>query len=246
MPRSRSTAVVLAAALLTGAVGYLIMDANGNGLDGEDWVCSGALVAPTVFLTAGHCVEGTNPAARVYVSFRAGMRPMELTAMIRGTGFAAHPEYRFPAHDVGVVTLPPGAAAGITPLRIASQGHLDREAARGGIGRMTAINVGYGTTSEIGRGRPWISWTPERQYSESKVLWLNATTIGIATNASNAGRGGTCFGDSGSPVYLASDPTLIVGVTSWTLTAHCQAQGGYWRADIASTRAFLANYLTLP
>ena len=105
-------------------VGLMVAQgADGNPL----WRCSGTLMSPTVFLTAGHCTEA--PAAHVEIWFAAGPidnDPDYVSVATGGTGCAnplvdgypcdgdvggtpyGHPEYdpdAFYLHDLGVVTL---------------------------------------------------------------------------------------------------------------------------------------------
>ena len=55
----------------------------------------------------------------------------------------------------------------------------------------------------------------------------------------NRGTGGTCFGDSGGPVFLNGG---IVAVTSYGYTANCRYLGGYQRVDIAVVQDWLAEF----
>src|SRR5258706_6639248 len=52
-----------------GNVGAVMYDFKGNGLDADDWFCSGSLIAPNVFLTAAHCLEFLAASAQIYVTF---------------------------------------------------------------------------------------------------------------------------------------------------------------------------------
>ena len=56
----------------------------------------------------------------------------------------------------------------------------------------------------------------------------------------NAGTGGTCFGDSGGPVFLDGQ---IVAVTSYGYTDNCRYLGGYQRVDIAVTQDWITSFL---
>ncbi len=53
------------------------------------------------------------------------------------------------------------------------------------------------------------------------------------------GGGGTCFGDSGGPVFLDG---YLVAVTSYGYTDNCRYLGGYQRVDIDASRSFLAGF----
>src|SRR5215210_6744474 len=52
-------------------VGALLFDYGNDGITGDDEWCTGSLIAPTVFLTAAHCVitPYTPPGSQFYVSF---------------------------------------------------------------------------------------------------------------------------------------------------------------------------------
>lgn len=51
---------------------------------------------------------------------------------------------------------------------------------------------------------------------------------------------GTCFGDSGGPVFLDG---AIVGVTSYGYTDNCRYLGGYQRLDIPVVRTWVNSFL---
>jgi hypothetical protein len=89
-------------------VGLMVaQDAAGNPM----WRCSGTLLSPTVFLTAGHCTEA--PAAHVEIWFDADVESgipangYPFTGDVGGTPFT-HPDYNpnaFFLYDLGVVVL---------------------------------------------------------------------------------------------------------------------------------------------
>src|SRR3989304_6886309 len=89
-------------------VGLMVaQDTNGNPL----WRCSGTLISPTVFLTAGHCTE--TPAAHVEIWFDADVESgipengYPFDGDVGGTPYT-HPQYdpnAFFLHDLGVVVL---------------------------------------------------------------------------------------------------------------------------------------------
>jgi secreted trypsin-like serine protease len=56
----------------------------------------------------------------------------------------------------------------------------------------------------------------------------------------NANTGGTCFGDSGGPVFFGGDDSnLLVGVTSYGLNSQCAGTGGVYRIDRADDLEWL-------
>ena len=115
------------------------------------WRCSGTLLSPTVFLTAGHCTE--SPAAHVEIWFDADVDSVipangyPFTGDVGGTPYA-HPDYnpnRFVVRDVGVVVLDapyysPNGHYGVLP----SLNQLDALKTRRGLQDATFTAVGYG------------------------------------------------------------------------------------------------------
>ena len=58
--------------------------------------------------------------------------------------------------------------------------------------------------------------------------------------------GGTCFGDSGGPVFLGgSDSDLVVGITSFG-NSGCAGADYSYRVDIQDSYDFLGDYIALP
>ncbi|MFO7700175.1 MAG: trypsin-like serine protease, partial [Acidimicrobiia bacterium] len=113
------------------------------------WRCSGTLLSPTVFLTAGHCTEA--PAAHVEIWFDADVESgipangYPFTGDVGGTPHV-HPEYNpaaFFVRDVGVVVLD-------EPINLAEYGvlpalnQLDALKTKRGKQDVTFTAVGYG------------------------------------------------------------------------------------------------------
>jgi hypothetical protein len=217
--------------------------------------CSGTLIAPSVVLTAGHCTEG--PATNVYVSFddalqpdplQPGISPEEKAAReahyITGT---AHPDPGWTGklsiskqHDQGVVVLSAPAATkwpAITPAPLPPVGFLDRN--QGQLKNETFTLVGYGV--DIGDKKTRIV-VQERRSTTSflKNVQDEVVVFQINDNDSKAG-GGSCFGDSGGPVFLDG---FVLGDASYVNSLTCNATGSYQRDDTAYSRAFLDSFLT--
>jgi hypothetical protein len=223
--------------------------------------CSGSLLTPHVFLTAGHCVEGATT-ARVYFQQDAGAHydpateldpvsgyPEYCAAGTLGVTCATSDElynYGYPAplpntHDVGLVILDQPI-----PLpeygALAAAGSLDRLATRRGHRALTFTDSGYGLTYT----NPSVTVSfRERLMAQATLVNLrSALTDGFNLQTSNnrgRGQGGTCFGDSGGPVFYGGFASnTIVGVTSFGLSANvCQGVDFAYRTDQAAVIAWI-------
>jgi hypothetical protein len=223
-----------------------IMVAKINGVPW--WRCSGAIIAPTVYLTAGHCVSG---ATEVEIWFDSG--PVGAAHGYPFTGEysgepAPHPSYAdfaaFPAtYDIGVVLLDsphPGPYA-----QLAREGALDT-LTRGPARKSARFDlVGYGLQDAL---PPTIMAERTRYYGQASLVnTVNQLTAGYSVQLTAApGTGGAlCFGDSGGPVYLAGT-TSIVAVNSFVLNDQCMGSGFSYRTDTADSLGFLSSYTTTP
>jgi secreted trypsin-like serine protease len=216
--------------------------------------CSGTLIAPSVVLTAGHCTEG--PATNVFVSFDDALQPDPLAPGISPAERAAreahyitgtaHPDPGWTGklsvskqHDQGVVVLSAPAASkwpGITPAPLAPVGFLDRN--QGQLKNETFTLVGYGI--DIGAKKSQII-VQERRSTTSYLKNVQDEVVVFQTNENDSkAGGGSCFGDSGGPVFLDG---FVLGDDSYGNSLSCNATGGYQRADTAYSRAFLDSFL---
>jgi len=211
-------------------------------IDGEPvWRCSGTLVAPRVFLTAGHCVGDGATAARVW--FDADLTaneeyPYGGETSIEGTP-VPHPDYAWvqpDPHDVGLVILDEAVtdfpAAALPPPDLLGELKKDRILEGGYEEGVYFRSVGY--------GRYLASWPPAelvseriRRVSESEYVSLTKVHLHLTQKAVFE-ESGSCFGDSGGPVFWVhpdSGQETIVAVTS-SGDAQCVATGFDYRVDI--------------
>ncbi len=217
-----------------GGVGVLLIDEGADRI--IDTLCSGSLISPTVFLTAGHCIAG--PGTDYYISFLPDVIPLPPASQRIKSSTA----FRASNTDVGVVILPAGSTTGIPVYDLPSLG-LFEELKKGGVlARETAIVVGYGVSS-LHRGPLTSGLDGVRKFAETKVLSIKGQFVEIADAHGQSNQGGTCGGDSGGPVFLESDPNVIVAITTAGFPAGCHAIGFYTRIDTQAALSFLSQYV---
>jgi hypothetical protein len=162
-----------------------------------------------------------------------------------GTAYA-HPQYsNFTDldnwNDVGVVILDKPYKS-VTPAKVAPLNYLDGYAAP--VLSSTLFDlVGYGTEvrkPDSGPQKPQpLSYPLIRRYTNAPGQKLTPQILQLNGNPNDTrGGGGTCFGDSGGPVFLNG---LLVAVTSYGYTDNCRYLGGYQRVEIPVVAQFLAN-----
>jgi hypothetical protein len=248
--RALLVAVLLATASLL-AVQFGVPDGNAhpyvglvvfyNDVGTPQWRCTGTLMTSTVLLTAAHCTEA--PAARARVWFDSNP-PYPYSGGVEGTPHP-HPDWNgsltLPnTHDVGVVVLDtPVTDKGYGVL--GTLGALDGLAKQRGRQDVSFIVVGYGLQGV----KPEYLSARERYRGVTRLVNLrSALTDGYNIQLSNNPghwSGGTCFGDSGGPIFMG-DTNIVAAITSFGLNQNCAGTGFAFRADIAETRAFLAGY----
>jgi Trypsin len=231
-------------------VGALLADYD-PGNPGPDVLCTGTLIAPTVFLTAGHCTDylQSQGISQVWVTFAPSYDEdsTSMSGLIPGS-YVTDPDYGYSGqggfsdpHDLAVVLLD-APAVGITPAQLPAANLLDQLDLRS----ETFTAVGYGTVREIKQKGPnAFFFDAVRRYVEQTFLSLHASWLMLDTNPST-GSGGTCYGDSGGPHFLGGPSSnLEVSITVTGDTA-CRATDTTYRLDTPSARDFLGNYVALP
>lgn len=231
-------------------VGALLIDYDKNGvINGDDELCSGSLISPTIFLTAAHCVAPdpiTPVGTQFYVSFSPDLYAKSFS-YITATGYVWDPQYghsEASLHDLAVVFLPKNSARGITPLQLPPAGYLDQLKASGVINSLLFVNVGYGTSATL-TGKPGFPYDGKRSFSRAEFMGLQPTWLGLLINSNATGLGGDCYGDSGGPKFIDGNTRMIVATVT-TGDYNCRATTWDWRLDTPEARGFLKNYLTLP
>ncbi len=197
--------------------------------------CTASVIAPSVLLTAAHCID---PATHAGWTFGAFVGP-DASAYDTAASIApklvpvasahAHPDYdpAPPFHaDIGVVVLDQDVAVAPLPMNRAP---LDDTI----VGKPARI-VGYGQLV-------YNTYNAVKHEADTVVAALDP---GDTIKAGDVQRRG-CIGDSGGPVLLTINGVeVIAGVDSYTDTTGCLEPAHYRRTDLYT--AFLDEHAPPP
>lgn len=225
-------------------VGLMVaLDTDGNPL----WRCSGTLISPTIYVTAGHCTDA--PAVRATIWFDADVESgipgngYPFSGDVFGTTFLS-PDYNpaaFFVNDLGVVILDTPIIMDEYAELISEAGALDALATRRGRQNQTFTAVGYG----LQRINPvFVEAERVRMVATPHLIQINSpgfTGDFSMLLSNNHSTGGTCFGDSGGPNFIG-DSNVIGGVTSFGINGNCAGTGGVYRLDRALDLEWLATF----
>ncbi len=237
-------------------VGALVAELRAPGV--KELLCSGTLIGPDVFLTAGHCTGFLERVgiSDVWVTFDTETDdPIDeaVTTLIAGS-YVTHPEFGFSGpggfsdpHDMAVVLLDDPAEThypGIAPASLPTLNQFGKARELRGQ-RFTA--VGYGVHLALGGGPPAFPFDGDRWQAVSRFRAIENAWLHLSQNPSTD-DGGTCFGDSGGPNFLGAGAgeTDVIAAITVTGDAMCRATNVVYRLDTRSARDFLDDFVPVP
>jgi secreted trypsin-like serine protease len=228
-----------------GDVGAIVVDYPGYGLY---QICSGTLIYPRVFLTAGHCTDALEARGYETVWVNFDQDALNEGTLLEVQQIITHPDYNWgPSsnpHDVGVLILAE-PVQDIEPATLPTEGFLDDLRAAGvlnqGKTKAKFTVVGYGGT--LAWPPPEITYEDQRQFAVSEYRALLKAWLRMSQNHATD-DGGTCYGDSGGPAFWTEPDgsEILVGITSWG-DAQCVSSGFNYRVDIPDTLDFITSVI---
>jgi len=175
--------------------------------------CSGTLLSPRVFLTAGHCVNALIAfgvtSDQVHVDFDATNVYTPSNSWLDVASYTIMPGFQVTngstpdLNDIGVVILAK-PVNNVTPAKLAPVGLLDSYPA---LNKAIVSVLGYGVNENL-------VLTGNRLITISNVVNLNDTWLKRSSTP-----GGTCSFDSGGPTLL------IQGTTEYQIGLHSSQTG---------------------
>jgi len=209
--------------------------------------CSGSLISPTVFLTAGHCAgpraAGTPAVAQVW--FEEHVLPDPAQGFPAAGGHVGIPHTYLPLGDVGVVVFATAIPTSVVSVyaELPAVGIVDTLRNKAPLDL-----VGYGVSErEKESGPPLGRWDGprDRLYAPSEFLAGQeslAPSLLKHKNGPGGDSGGACFYDSGGPI-LDAGTRIVLATNSYVANYNCTGHAYGTRLDVPDRLAWIESYL---
>ena len=241
-------ALICALAFVTSGPAYGILHGRPDGdahpyvgmVTDEEFVCSGALISPTVFITAAHCFETPGQLVEVTVD-PDGFA--EDSVFVTGHWYP-DPEFciqcggglvGFDTHDVAVVILD-------EPVQVSTYAQLPAPHQVDTLPMKQRVDlVGYGlqdTENKLDPGELFTRYRAPALLVQSEDR-MASEFLKVSANPAQ-GKGGICFGDSGGPILLGN---VILGVNSIVTNSQCAGVTYAYRIDTPEALAFINSVI---
>lgn len=227
-----------------GAVGEVVFQPGGGSPKFD--LCSGFLISPTVFVTAGHCaLEALGIQAGIGGTIGAAFEPTfdASTSTFRAAAsVVVHPDFLANQHsyqspDVAVLLLEQ-PVTDLDPISLPTAGAAD-SLAHGA--QLTTVGYGFTRDCETDLGHCQVAYDPARRYATETLNSVSQWFITVDQNPNAQGEGGICRGDSGGP-HLLPGTTTAIAVTTAFESKWCWSSSRDTRLDTPSVLAFLHTY----
>jgi len=217
--------------------------------DAHGITCSGILIAPKVFLTAGHCTRGLQSwldegfITAVYITFETQFTPDAL--LVNANGIVTYTYSGMGSndpHDLGVLLLDT-AVTDCSSILLPAVGLLDELH----LSPQTLVtSVGYGMDTNNVHGHPTYTNTLTRSIGILAYQSITPAYVNVSMLA-NQGYDNICFGDSGGPDFVrVNGVEQLIAINMSVNSASCEQQGTLYRLDTPSAREFLSQFVTIP
>ena len=231
-------------------VGFLLVkDLGGSFFN----VCSGALIAPRVVLTAGHCTFNGSGEGRVW--FHPNLLPGQGSGFPQSGGYEieavyTHPGYdpfQFALHEVGIVILKEDVLLSEYG-QLPPDDVLDDILTERGLQEQIFNLVGYGL-----RGvKPVVISSRVRSVGDVMLVSGNAQlgapqstdhrAVLFSSHPGEHASGGACFIDSGGPLLWYGANT-IAALQTFGMNGNCKGISGAYRIDRTDDLDFIRQFL---